>query len=338
VTARYPPVFALVLSAWLSPAALGDTVTISTGGGGRSHSSGRVVDYTGQGLRLELSDGRQKEFAADRILQVQTQYVPEQLSADALYAQGKFAQALALYGRARASEQRRWVQRGITARMVWCHRALGAVRLAGEEFVLLVRSDPSMLYCDCIPLAWAPSSPPAPLVQAARRWLVQKEMPAALLLGASHLLLLPTADRPALLAELDKLASGSDERIRALALGQRWRVAVATADAGEIETWSRAIEAMPEPFRAGPYYVLGRAWAQQRRWEQAALALLRIPILSAEHHRLAARSLLDAGRSLERLDRHRQAAGLYRELIESYSQTPLAAEARSLLEAMAKNE
>ena len=64
---------------------------------------------------------------------------------------------------------------------------------------------------------------------------------------------------------------------------------------------------MPVPLRAGPYYVLGLARAQKQQWGEAALAWLRTAILFPEHRALAARSLLDAGQSLERLGRAQQA-------------------------------
>jgi TolA-binding protein len=72
------------------------------------------------------------------------------------------------------------------------------------------------------------------------------------------------------------------------------------------------------------------------RWEDATLALLRVPILHASHRGLSARSLLDAGQSLQKLDRTRQAAGLYRELLADYPQSHPAREARTRLEEMAQ--
>ena len=72
----------------------------------------------------------------------------------------------------------------------------------------------------------------------------------------------------------------------------------------------------------------------QQAFEQAALALMRIPILYPQHRLLAAQSLLDSGRSLEKLDRSKQAVRLYHELIRTYPQSRSTAEARSRLEEM----
>jgi TolA-binding protein len=94
---------------------------------------------------------------------------------------------------------------------------------------------------------------------------------------------------------------------------------------------------MPEPLRAGPYYVLGAAEAQHQRWERAALAWMRIPILYPEHRNLAAQALFDAGRSLERLGRSEQSVQLYRELVNTYPNTAPGSQAQARMEQMKGN-
>jgi len=322
----------LASTAGLTHAAAQDTVYISSSTGSRGYTklTGRVLDYTGRVLEMEMAGGLKRSYPAENVVKIETQCSPQQTEADALFARGEFASALALYGQARAADSRTWVRRQITARMVWCHRALGQLHEAGEEFLVLVRSDPDTPYFDCIPLAWVPSQPPVALEQAAREWLHREDLPAAVLLGASHLM--PTAMRSAALARLGQLAAEGDPRIAALAVAQAWRAAVATADPGQLDSWQRAIERMPEAIRPGPYYVLGQALAQQGQWEEAALSLLRVPILYGKHRALAARALLDAGRSLEKLDRTAGASRLYRELLESYPDARAAGEARARLE------
>ncbi len=309
-------------------------VIMSTGGGGVTKVGGRIVDYTGEGLLLELAGGRQQTFPAEKVLSVSTQYDPKQVEADASLAADDFARALALYRQARTAETRPWVRRQITARMVWCYRGLGQPGSAGEEFLLLIRSDPTTPYFDCIPLAWIPSQPSASLERAARQWLDRADMPAAVLLGASHLL--PTAVRATALARLKQLTSARDRRIAQLAVAQIWRAAVVTANDRQLAAWARTIEEMPESLQAGPYYVLGLARAHRHQWEEASLALLRTPILFTRQRHQAAQCLLDAGRSLEKIDRPKKAARLYRELIDTYPETRCVAEARGRLEEMAK--
>jgi len=333
MTFRCLLVFAAMHAGWLTPAAAEDIVTIASGRG-QTKIGGRVIEYTGRELRLQLADGREKSFPAEQIVRVDTKYTTGQTEADRLFAQSKFAQALALYRKALDGEPRRWVRRQIIAQMVWCYRALGQDGLAAEAFLLLVRSDPSTPLFDCIPLAWVPAQPSVALEQTARQWLARDDLPAAVLLGASHLL--STSSRPAALTRLQRLAATADRRIAQLARAQTWRAAVATADDQQLAAWRGAIDEMPEPLRAGPRFVLGRALAYKKRWEEAALEFLHVPILYTRHRHLAARCLLDAARSLEKLGRPKQAAGLYSELIESHPKTRPAAEARSRLEELRK--
>ena len=323
----------VVFAMLLAPAAAQDTVYIAGSTGGRTKLTGRVLDYTGRELRLELAGGREQRFAAGQVLQIETQYGPRHMEADALLAQDRFDQALAAYRQAIDGEPRPWVQRQIIARVVRCYGATGQPDRAGEAFLWLIRSDPDTPYFDCIPLAWMPR--PVASEQTARQWLGREE-PAAVLLGASHLL--SSASRPVALRRLSELAAGSDRRIAQLALAQTWRAEAVTAAAEQIDAWGRVIDQMPESLAAGPYFVLGRARLHRQQWEPAALALLRVAILYPQQRDLAARSLLEAGRSLQMLDRSEQALRLYRELIRKYPDTPAVAEAQSRMEAIQKDQ
>jgi len=308
-----------------------DTVRIASEGDDRAEIrlSGRVVDYTGRQLLLALPNGQQRSIPAVQVIGVETPTTRDHVLADQLFSQGDHQQALPHYLRARDEDQRPWVRRQITARMVWCYQSLGQTAVAGEEFLLLIRSDPDTLHFACIPLAWLPSQPSPELEQAARRWVERQDMPAAVLLGASHLM---STARPSALDQLRRLAASTDRRIAQLAIAQIWRAA--TADDAETAGWQRAIDEMPEDLRGGPYVVLGTTLLGQQRWEQAALALLRVPILYPEHRQLATRSLLDAAGALERLQRPRQAARLYRELIALGGTSRDATEARGRLETL----
>ncbi|MFH1923468.1 MAG: tetratricopeptide repeat protein [Planctomycetota bacterium] len=327
------------LAAWLvGSVAAQDTVHVANEKSARGYAEwkGRVLDYTGRELQLELPGGLKRSFPAEEVLRIETQHTARQVEADRRFNEGEYGSALALYREARSTEPRRWVRRQITARMVWCHRALDQPELAGAEFLVLLLDDPTTPYFPCIPLAWVASQPSLALERAAEEWLGRDEMPAAVLLGASHLM--STGARAKALERLKGLAADADERVRFLAFAQTWRASIVTADPAELASWLATVERMPEPLRAGPYYVLGLARAQRQQWDGAALAWLRIPILYPEHRLLAARALWDAGRSLEKLGRSEQAEPLYRELTETYPKTPAAAEARSRSEEMMNDE
>lgn len=295
---------------------------------------GQVIDYTGRELQLQLPSGQARTFPADQVVSIETSRGPQQVEADRRFAAGEFDGALALYVEARNREPRPWVRRQITARIVWCYRALEQPERAGAEFLdVLIPADPDTPYFACIPLAWVPGQPSLAVERASAEWIRRDQVPAAVLLGASHLV--STNYRNAAIERLNRLATDPDKRIALLAYAQTWRAVVVTADPQQLDRWREAIERMPEPLRAGPYYVVGLAEAHRQRWEAAALAWLRVPVLYPEQRLLAARSLLDAGRSLERLGQSDEAVGLYRELVEGYPKTPAAGEGRERLREMA---
>jgi tetratricopeptide (TPR) repeat protein len=306
---------------WPTPSQAQDEVTIRTtaSGGSTQRRTGEVIEYTGQGVQLRESGGRVRSFSPAQVVRVVPAKSPEHLRADESFDRGRFEEAAGQYRIALRSERRTWVARMILARQAWCYRALGRAQEACETFLLLVRSDPTTPFFDCIPLAWIPSQPSPTLEREAVGWLTRNDLPAAGLLGASYLL--SGSQRPRALARLNQLTASQDGRIAWLAQTQLWRSAYTAADVNQLDTWSRAVEEMPEPLRAGPYYVLGTAYGLRRKHEQAALALLRIPILYPRHRRLAARCLYEAGRALEELGRRQEAARLYAELVAEYPQS-----------------
>jgi len=310
-----------------------DVVYLSPAGErtGQIRLVGRVLEYTGRQLQIVLAGGRQQTFPGQRVLRIETAVSAEQQEAERRMAAGRWAEAVALYSQARQNEPRAWVRRQITAQMVRCYQQLGRLEMAGEEFLVLVQSDPQTPYFERIPLAWTAVEPSPALYQAALRWLTRSDIPAAGLLGASYLL--SGAMRPQAVARLEQLVLGRDRRVAQLAMAQLWRVRLVTATTAEVADWEKAVEQIPRNLRAGPYFVLGSAWAQKQQWQQAALAWMRIPILYSDHRRLAARALLRAADALERLDRPEKATPLLARLVQQYADLPEAAEAQDRLRA-----
>ncbi|MCS7306088.1 MAG: tetratricopeptide repeat protein [Thermoguttaceae bacterium] len=314
-----------------------DVVEWNPGGAGsaRARLSGQVLEYTGQLLFLRLPDGREQKIPAQKVLRVHTQYSPLHQEAEERFQLGRFTEALHLYRKAIEEEPRRWVRRQMLARMVVCYEETGQATAAGETFLLLVQSDPDTLYWEVIPLAWLPGVPDVGLERQAKQWLAQdpEQAPAAVLLGASHLLSGP--DRATALQRLNTLVRHPDPRIALLALAQTWRSQVQVEPA-QLEVWERTIQKLPAGLRAGPYYVLGRALAHQDRWEEAALAWMRIPILYGRPRSLAARALVEAGAALQRLGQTEQAARLYKEVLAKYPDTASGSEASQRLHELQK--
>src|SRR4029077_13767987 len=112
-----------------------------------------------------------------------------------------------------------------------------------------------------------------------------------------------------------------------------WRNEALAGNPGKLQTaqWQRRIDELPEDLRAGPNYLLGRAYAARHDYELAAATLLWLPLVDDHDHRLAARACLEAGAALDRIGQHEEARTLYQEVRDSFGDTPFADEAAALL-------
>jgi tetratricopeptide (TPR) repeat protein len=323
---------AMIITAFgLAPLQAEDVVFVAGARRGQPPAQwkGQIINYTGKELELRTSLGTIKKIAAARIVKVNTPLSEDHQAADAFLAQGKHAAALARYDVAGKKDGRQWMRRRIIAQKVWCHRALGQYDRAGGQFIILYQSDPTTALIDCVPLAWGAEPFSRSLERQAGQWMAEGQPPIATLLGASHLL--GSALRAEALDRLGRLANDRDPNIAVLAQTQVWRSQVVTATPQQITAWQRAIEKMPEPLCAGPYYVLGQALARNRQFEEAALAYLHIATLYENNLTLSAAALLEAGGALQALSRNDEARDLYQQLVREHPHSQAAADARERL-------
>lgn len=284
----------------------------------RTRVRGEVVDYTGQQITIKLANGREIKRPGGQVVEIESDWPPEQVEADRLFGARQYQAARDKYAAAIRNEDRRWVRRRMFARLVACHRELGQHDAAGKLFLALAHDDPDTPYFAEIPLGWLPGEPSPGVEQAAIGWLAD-ENPLAALLGASHLL--ATSRRHAALQRLAAVAMEKDRRVSCLAEAQIWRASVANADESQLARWRRRLAEFPAPLRAGPYWVLGRALAHHGALEEATLLLLRVPILYPAARALAADALAGAAELLEKLGDAAGAARLRRELMANYPES-----------------
>jgi tetratricopeptide (TPR) repeat protein len=316
-----------------------DTVVLKTGGAG-SRLTGEIVEFTGKELRLRQAAGRDSIIPTDKVASIETAWTPDHLAGERMLAEGNYAEAVAKLLSAVKQEKRRWAQRRILARAVKGSVGLGQFDQAGAMFLIIVENDPSTQYFDTIPLSWNPHQPSAALESKADQWLAGEKQSdatreAAELLAASWLL--STGKRGAVTAVLKRLAGSGDPRVAALAKAQLWRTELVTAKLDDVARWRAAIEKMPEPLRAGPYYIVGRVLSRLGEGEQAALALMRVPILHGGDRPLAASALNAAAGELVKLDRRGEALVLYRETVNNYPETDAAVEAKARITELGSN-
>jgi len=308
-----------------------DIVVLSEAAGTR-RLRGRILNYTGHGLQIVLPGGREEMIPADQIVDVQLgDPSTAQRGARLAIEAGQFEKALDIYYKLRSSgtETRAWVQRGILAEMIECQRALERYGEASASFIRLLENDPKTPYFSSIPLLWLGGVPFAPkTIKDANMWLSSSQ-PSARLLGASFLLTSP--DRKRATNELVKLRGNPDKTLSNLATAQWLRTRVLGATPKDIRLCEKAIDNLPVQLRSGPYYVLGQLYAARQEHRRAAIAMMHVPILFPKQQRLAAESLLTAGKSMGKSDLHDEAVRMYQEIIMNYPKSIAASEAKQRL-------
>jgi tetratricopeptide (TPR) repeat protein len=292
---------------------------------GETRLTGEVLDYKGKQLEIRV-EGQPRTVSAEQVRRIEFRKQAVHAEGDKLFAAHDFSEARNRYQKARLAEPRAWVQRLLIAQIVWCDRHLEQFEVAGDRFLSLLADDPETPYFEALPLAWV-SRPLSPAGETkALSWL-GSDQPAAQLLGASHLLM--TRHRAQALDKLQTLRFHKDPRLAGPAKTQIWRSEMTTASSAKVAQWQEELDKIPERLRAGGYYVVGNALARQQQTEDAALALLRVPVLYPQERNLAARCLADAAQLLAGAGKADEAARLKRELTASYAETRDAEEAKT---------
>lgn len=296
----------------------------------RTKIAGDIVDYTGREIVIKLDNGREMKRPASTVAEIETIWQPDKLEADRLMAERQYSAAREKYTAAVKRDKRPWARRLMVARIVRCYRELDQYEPAVRLFLALVSEDADTPYFDEIPLVWLTMEPAVAVREAADGWLADGR-PVARLLGASHLL--TTARRRDALEQLELLTREKDARLAILATAQYWRASVATADADRVAGWQRRVADVPDALRAGPWWVIGRAWARLGDVERAALAMLHVPVLYPGERALSADALFSAGQLLDAAGQPAAALRLGQELIAGYPGDRLSAQVSERLQA-----
>ena len=111
-----------------------------------------------------------------------------------------------------------------------------------------------------------------------------------------------------------------------------------TATEQQVSDWEELVEQMPAELRAGPYFVVGRAWAQRGHHEQAALTFLRVPLVYPHMRSLAAAALRLSAIELNRANQPEEAATLYREFLRDFADSPYVDDVRHRLTQLDESE
>ncbi len=301
--------------------------------------SGIIEDYTGieVSIRTEASKEPAKTYPSADVVEIQTTQSEPHLRGLKFLAEGQTEEARRELEAAMKAEPREWVRRDILGALVRCGLRRGDYAAAGARFLALLKSDPTTRMFRLIPLVWAPEPTARAARSEAQNWMLAKAE-AGRLMGASLLYDDAESGKEAR-SVLKALSSSTDVRVRTLAQLQAWRAEALAGNLGrlQIAQWQKRIDDIPEDLRAGPAFLLGRAYAGQHDYELAAAAFLWLPLVDDHDIRLAARACLEAGVALDRIGQRTEARTLFQEVTQRFADTPFADEAGALLKRGAEN-
>ena len=290
-----------------------------------------IIDYTGRGITLRTVVGTVRSFPTAAIVDVRTAQSPHHVRGLIAFTQGKYQQAASFFEDALRAESRKWVKREILAFLVKCGLQTGDLKSATQRFLRLVKSDPTTRHFSLIPLTWAAQTLDADQKAIARGWLSGSDS-VAKLIAASRLLHDAKSGRSAETA-LKQLSTDINTQVSRLAQIQLWRKRLlgSVPKAYELSLLRKEIARLPKNLRGGGYYLLGQGHLRRKENEQAAAALLWVPLVYDHDRLLAARACLEAADALNGVGRTTEAVTLYRELQQRFGDTKFAREAAARL-------
>lgn len=292
----------------------------SNDGSGRTFQlQGTILDFTGKQLTLETVSGNRRTIPSVRVLQVITDRQSAEKLGDAALDNHDWSTATRYLQAAHAAEQRGWARQLILIKLLVSYRNQSNYDAAGALFLRLVEGDPQTPAYRRMPLAWTAAD--VANSKQAHEWLAQTGSPAAIVLGASHLL--STTDRPVALRALANVHRRLTEypELAALAEAQTWRGEQADLMLAKVDRWARRVEDFPETVRAGPYYVVANGYDRLDKADRAELYYLRIPVLYPDERLLASRALTAAARLSKRAGHPEESRTFLEEVITRYEDT-----------------
>lgn len=299
----------------------------------------QILDYTGRHLTARSANGTGPfQIDSSDVISVRAAQTTAHKAGLNAFNEGRVREAETHLAEAVKAEPRVWMRREILALLVRCALKRNDFLTAATRFQLLFESDPETAHIDLIPLLWNDTTVDGPSRDAAVTWL-RDEKPLARLLAASWLFF-DAGHGEISLSVLNELARTPGERLRQLAIWQRKRLAVRSQDVTDfdLERWGSTLESLEPGLRAGPCYLLGRGYLVRQDFEMAAATFLKVPLIHDSEHPISSECLLEAGRSLTRIGMRGEAAQLYSEILERYSDSAVSATAREELDELVMTE
>ena len=279
-----------------------------------SKRRGLIESWKGQTLVIQ-SGGRSREISGDRIVRIETAWNEQYQAGKTELQQRNFREAIARLKRAIVEEQRIWARDIARAELIKAYRGNEQHLSAVQEFGQIFTRDPQTRFLYLLPLAWTQTVQGGEAARFTEPWLTSDEAALKLLacswnLGGSR--------RTNAVAGLESLVNDAEPEIAQLAMAQLWRAKAGRVNKVQVDQWNVLLEQIPKPFRAGPYYTLGTAQIAIRQVDEAAISLMKLPILYPQHPDLAAAALYKCGKLLHNEQRNLEARTCWSELVRDY--------------------
>jgi len=275
--------------------------------------SGIVRDIQPGFVEMEVPSGGRRRINQADVLAMHLLRQKELVAAENWASRGEFERAKQAFEGVVKLDVPRWLRRHAATRRLQCLRALQQYRAAVADFGALVQDDPTRIPWEAAPIVWTGLTVDALLQEQIEQWLRSPrawEQLAAASLGLQHP---PTAaasqkvlaalaasnestSPPANPTELGAAGGSQAKPARAggdagqspialLAEAQLWRVPQRYT-VEQLQTLQAKVDSWPPELRAGPLYLLGRAWKNAGQLNLSTDAMLQVATLYPEQHDL----------------------------------------------------
>ncbi|MCH2200958.1 MAG: hypothetical protein MK102_03235 [Fuerstiella sp.] len=219
----------------------------------------------------------------------------------------------------------------VQATAIRCCLMLNHPEDAIQRVETIYERDPASPYLSLLPLVWDDRLPVHERYVASPNDLVSESLTRQL--ASASALLHDSRYAERCVEILKEVRSNRDLPLRILAETQMWRIQLPMTGSVHLPTvrrWQKRAAELPESLRAGPQFVVGRAFQLRHKPDQAALELLWLPLMQTDDPNLAASGLAESIVCLEATGRSASARRLRHELQNRFPRTSAAHRIRNL--------
>ena len=297
-----------------------DKLFIKTENGqGKFSLKGEIIDWKGDTLVIKtLPKGIVKQVSTENILKIETyEFEDYQLALKAI-SQRDYASAIKMLNEAYLKENRIWFRREILSHKLTCLLNMGRTEDAVHTFLSLTSTDEETRHFKLIPVPYTHQKENAPTYTLALKHMQNGQNEIEKLMGAAYLLLDAKHQKSAN-DTLKTLTYSKNLKVAFVAKSQLWRTQIdSNTGNGILKLWDDAIRYAPKDTRVPAYLILGNAYAEVGRTDEAIENWLRPWSENYPDRYLTARYLNRTKKMMEKMRRKEEAIRIEQILIKDY--------------------